>query len=53
VARWSPDERRALVDVIRAKGARRESDFVERFDRHSRLRAAVRALARNGRRMEE
>jgi len=45
VERWSTAERRALVEVIRAKGGRRESDFVRRFDRHARLRAAVRRLA--------
>jgi len=43
---WSRDERLALVDVIRAKGGRRESDFVHRFDAHPRLRRAVATLAR-------
>ena len=38
-------ERRALAEVIRAKGGRRESDFVRRFDAHPRLRAAIRDLA--------
>ena len=42
---WGPAEKRALVDVIRAKGGRRESDFVRRFDRHRRLRRAIRELA--------
>jgi hypothetical protein len=45
VARWSPAERRALVAVIRAKGGRREVDFVRRYDAHAKLRAAVAALA--------
>src|SRR5262245_8691153 len=45
VPRWSPAERRALVEVIRAKGGRREDVFVRRFDAHTRLRAAVRRLA--------
>jgi hypothetical protein len=45
VARWSAAERRGLVEVIRAKGARREDVFVRRFDAHPRLRAAVRSLA--------
>lgn len=45
VARWSAAERRALVAVIRAKGGRRESDFVRAFDAHVRLRAAVAAVA--------
>lgn len=43
--RWSRTELRAAGDVIRAKGGRRESDFAVAFDRHARLRAAVRALA--------
>ncbi len=46
VASWSDGEKRALVDVIRAKGGRRESDFVGLFDRHRKLRAAVVNLAR-------
>jgi hypothetical protein len=46
VARWAPAEKRALVGVMRAKGGRRESDFVAAFDAHPKLRAAVRALAR-------
>jgi hypothetical protein len=43
-ARWTAAEKRALVEVIRAKGGRRESDFVRRFDAHPKLRAALRAL---------
>jgi len=46
VERWSRAERREAVEVVRAKGGRRESDFVARFDRHARLRAAVLRLAR-------
>ncbi len=46
LARWSAAERRALVAVIRAKGGRRESDFVRRFDAHAKLRAAIAAAAR-------
>jgi hypothetical protein len=38
-------EKRALAEVIRAKGGRREDVFVRRFDAHHRLRAAVRTLA--------
>jgi hypothetical protein len=45
---WRPAEKRALVEVVRAKGRRRESEFVARFDRHRRLRRAVRALAEGG-----
>jgi hypothetical protein len=45
VARWSAAEKRALVEVIRAKGGRRESEFVARFDRHGRLRRAILRMA--------
>jgi len=45
---WSAAERTALVEVIRAKGGRRESEFVRRFDAHPRLRRAIAALARRG-----
>jgi len=45
---WPAADRAALVDVIRAKGGRRESDFVRRFDRHRRLRRAVLGLAAAG-----
>jgi hypothetical protein len=46
LAGWPDADRVALARVIRAKGARRESDFVPLFDNHARLRAAVLALAR-------
>jgi hypothetical protein len=46
LGRWSAAEKRALVEVIRAKGGRRESDFVRRFDAHARLRAALVAVMR-------
>ncbi len=49
VRRWSAAERRALVRVMRAKGGRRESDFVRAFDAHAKLRAAVVRLARSTR----
>ncbi len=39
---WSAQERSALFEVMRAKGSRRESDFVARFDAHAKLRAAFR-----------
>ena len=44
VVRWSPADRAALVAVVRAKGGRRESDFVLAFDRHLPLRKALRRL---------
>ncbi|MHC4729443.1 MAG: hypothetical protein ACYS6Z_02480, partial [Planctomycetota bacterium] len=46
VERWSPAERHAAVQVVRAKGGRRESDFALRFDRHARMRREVLRLAR-------
>ena len=45
VESWKAGERRALVDVIRAKGGRHEWEFVRRFDGHRRLREALRVLA--------
>ncbi len=48
VARWPAPDRHALVDVVKAKGGRRESDFVKLFDRHRRLRRAVLRLAAAG-----
>lgn len=42
--RWSPAERRALATIIRAKGGRHESDYARAFDRHPRLRTAIRRL---------
>ncbi len=44
--RWPLADRRALGRVMRAKGGRRESDYVLRFDAHRRLRRALAALAR-------
>jgi hypothetical protein len=46
VAAWTAAEKRALLAVIRAKGGRRESDFVRLFDAHRTLRRAVAALAK-------
>jgi hypothetical protein len=45
VSGWSAGVKQALVEVVRAKGGRRESEFVRRFDRHRRLREALRRLA--------
>ena len=45
LGRWSAAERRALAAVIRAKGGRRESEFVRRFDAHSKLRYALAEVA--------
>ena len=41
-------DRRALAEVIRAKGGRRESDFVLRFNAHRRLHRALIRLAEKG-----
>ena len=46
VERWSAAERRAAVQVVRAKGGRRESDFALRFDGHARLRREILRLTR-------
>ena len=40
--RWPREARRSLARVILAKGGRRESDYLLRFDRHQRLRRALR-----------
>ena len=53
LAEWSAAERRALAEVVRAKGARRESEFVTRFDRHAKLRSAIQALAASGTRRSD
>ena len=45
VGSWSRAEKAALARVIRAKGGRRESDFVHLFDAHRALRRAIRRLA--------
>lgn len=44
VERWHVDERRALVDVLRAKGGRSERDFVSRLVAHARLHDALFAI---------
>lgn len=48
IERWPGPDRRALLDVVRAKGGRREADFVRHFDAHRRLRRAVLALSKRG-----
>ena len=45
VGSWSKPERKALFEVMRAKGGRRESEFVAKFDAHKKLRTAFRRLA--------
>ncbi|MBI4290717.1 MAG: hypothetical protein HY661_04470 [Betaproteobacteria bacterium] len=41
ISGWSRAEKRALVQVVRAKGARCESDFVARFAAHPKLERAL------------
>jgi hypothetical protein len=41
VSRWTPGEKEALVQVVRAKGGRRESEFAWLFDSHRKLRDTV------------
>ncbi len=41
LARWSTADKRALVAVIKAKGGRRESDYVRLFARHRKLGQAL------------
>jgi hypothetical protein len=40
IGEWQDDERRALVDLIRAKGGRSERDYLARYQAHARLDAA-------------
>lgn len=46
VESWSRAEKSALAAVIRAKGGRRESEYVALFDGHRKLRRAVAGMAR-------
>jgi hypothetical protein len=41
LARWSPREKRDLVEVIRAKAGRNEAAYLRRMQRHQRLREAL------------
>ncbi len=45
VSRWSAANRRAFAKVIRAKGGRREMEFVRLFNAHGPLRRALLRLA--------
>ena len=46
LSRWNDRERRALADVILAKGGASEREYLARFDAHARLGPALRALIR-------
>ncbi len=41
LARWSPEEKRQLVRVIRAKSATNEMSYLRQTQRHSRLRSEI------------
>ncbi len=45
IARWSADDRRLLVELIRAKGAVTERQYVLLMNRHTKFRAALERLA--------
>jgi len=46
VEHWSRADRRALLELVRAKGGRHESDYVALFNRHLPLRKAMLLLTR-------
>jgi hypothetical protein len=45
ISRWRPQQKRALVQVVRAKGGHRESGYLRLFNKHRRLRRALIKLA--------
>jgi len=47
IDRWTKPQKTALAKVIRAKGGRRESDFVPLLESHKKLRRALLDLAAN------
>jgi hypothetical protein len=40
---WSVDERRALIDLVRAKGGRSERPYISQVAAHARLHTALAA----------
>jgi len=46
VERWTKEEKRALALVAKAKGGRRESDYIRLFDAHQKLRRALLTLSK-------
>lgn len=46
LSKWTLANRRALINVINAKGGRRESDYVVLFDQHKPLQTALLKLGR-------
>ncbi|MCA9268045.1 MAG: hypothetical protein KDA41_06220, partial [Planctomycetales bacterium] len=47
-ARWSPENKRAVADLVRAKAGRQELDYLRQFNRLRVLREAVATLAQDG-----
>jgi hypothetical protein len=47
LARWTPDERRDLVRIVRAKAGPDETRYLRLLRRHARLRRAIIALGTN------
>ena len=47
LARWSPSEKRALIQIVKAKGGPRESEYVRLVRHHARLTRALVDLARS------
>jgi hypothetical protein len=45
IERWPATDKQALVALVRMKGSPRESEYLLRFDRHTRLRQAIQRLA--------
>ena len=45
VERWSREDKLALAKVARAKGGRRETDYMRLFNEHKKLRRALLKLA--------
>jgi hypothetical protein len=45
IGRWPQQDKRALIEVIRAKGGTCELDYLHRFDQYRRLRRAIGRLA--------
>jgi hypothetical protein len=46
LSRWNRQDRHALAEIILAKGAASEREFLTRFDDHEKLALALRALTR-------
>ena len=46
LTRWSPADRRALKAIMRAKGSRFETTYVDLVNRHPRLHRALTSLGR-------